>query len=116
MGKEKKRAKRRRRVVAALLAGTAVRRDHDAEALAREEMVAARLAWVREIMAAYRAAHRRCDAAWMKALEPYDDWPEDEELPQLPPPPEQAELDRIRALIDDVNERDVWPRHLHRTV
>ena len=104
------------RMVARLLAGTAVRRDRDAEDLAREEMVAARVAWVRQIMADYRAAMKRVDAAWMKALEPYDDWPEDEPLPELGDPPEQAEVDRLHALIADVNERGIWPRHLHWTV
>ena len=113
---EKRKRARRRRVVARLLAGTAVRRDRDAEDLAREEMVAARLAWVRQIMADYRAATKRCDAAWMKLVEPYDDWPEDEEIPEVGPPPEQAEVDRLYALIADVNERGIWPRHLYRTV
>ena len=106
----------RRTMVARLLAGTAVRRDREAEDLAREEMVAARVAWVREVMADYRAAMKRLDAAWMKALEPYDDWPEDEELPELDDPPEQAEVDRLYALIADVNERGIWPRHLYWTV
>lgn len=107
---------RRLRMVARLLAGTAVRRDRDLEDLRREEMVAARVAWVREVMADYRAAMKRVDDAWMKALEPYDDWPEDEPLPELGDPPEQAEVNRLYALIADVNERGIWPRHLYWTV
>ena len=103
-------------MVARLLAGTAVRRDRDLEDLRREEMVAARLAWVREVMADYRAARKRLDAAWMKALEPYDDRAEDEPLPELDDPPEQAEVDRLYALIADVNERGIWPRHLYWTL
>lgn len=106
----------RPRMVARLLAGTAVRRDRDLEDLRREEMVAARLAWVHQIIADYRAAIKRLDAAWMKALEPYDDWPEDQPLPELDDPPEQAEVDRLYALIADVNERGIWPRHLYWTV
>jgi hypothetical protein len=108
--------KRLRRTVRRLLAGTAVQRDPDAEALASEELAAARLAWVRRIMADYRAAMEACDAAWMKLVEPFDDWPEDEEIPDVGPPPEQAEVDRLYALIADVNERGIWPRHLYRTV
>jgi hypothetical protein len=106
----------RRRMIGRLLAGTAVKRDRDTEELAREEMVAARLAWVDAVMADYRVATKRVDEAWMKALEPYDDWPEDVELPDLGEPPEQAEVDRLWALIADVNERGIWPRHLHWTV
>jgi hypothetical protein len=113
---EAKGPRARRRTVARLLAGTAVRRDRDLEDLKREEMVAARLAWARAVMADYRAAMKRVDEAWMKALEPYDDWPEDEPLPELDDPPEQAEVDRLWKLIADVNERGIWPPHLYWTV
>lgn len=51
------------------------------------------------------------DAAWMKLVEPYADW-DDEDVPELDPPPEQAEVDRLRELLDDVR-CDLWPRHLY---
>jgi len=108
--------KRGSRTVARLLAGTAVRRDRDAEDLARDEMVAARAIWWRRLIDDYVAATKVCDAAWMKLVEPFHDWPEDEDIPEVGPPPEQAEVDRLYALLSDVRDRDRWPRHLHWTL
>ena len=76
---------------------------------------AARGAWVRKVMAKLRAAQRKLDSAWDRTLAALPDDLSDEELEalHLPDPPEQAELDALRALIDAVVERDLWPRELY---
>ncbi len=113
MRKEARRRASRRGVIAGLLAGTAVRPDVEAEDRAATLRIAARRAWVRTLLDDYFAAMKICDAAWMKLVEPFQDWPEDEELPEVGPPPEQAEVDRLYAQLSDVRDRDRWPRHLH---
>ena len=75
--------------------------------------IAARAAWVREIMAKLRAAQKKADDAWMAAVAALPDDHSDEELQAIPEPPEQAELDAIRAEIDAVVEKDQWPRELY---
>jgi len=69
---------------------------------------AARVAWVRATMATLREAQRdmdrRCDAALDRLS--------DDEFEALCDE-EQAKLDAIRAPIDDVVERDLWPRELY---
>ena len=107
------RAARRRETIAALLAGTAApTAPAAAEEQARLRRVAARQAWARETLAAWRAAHKALDAAWDRQLAPYRDW-DDEELPDLPDPPEQALVDTLWQALDDACELDRWPRHLH---
>jgi hypothetical protein len=110
---ERMRKEARRRVIAGLLAGTAVRPDIETEDMAATARLAARHAWWRRLIDDYFAAVQVCDAAWMKLVEPFADWPEDEEIPEVGPPPEQAEVDRLYALLSDVRDRDRWPRHLH---
>ena len=70
--------------------------------------VAARTAWVREVMGALRQAQRemddRCDAAVATMSEADFD-----RLFEA----EQAKVDAIRAQIDDVIEHDKWPKHLY---
>lgn len=113
MDMERKRRTRRGRVIAGLLEGTAVRPDFDAEDMANTERLAARNAWWRRLIDDYFAAMKVCDAAWMKLVEPYGDWPEDEDIPEIGAPPEQAEVDRLYALLSDVRDHGRWPRHLH---
>jgi hypothetical protein len=73
--------------------------------------VAARTAWVRETVAAWREAQDRADDAWSRLVEDLpDDFPEDEELPG---PPEQAEADALYAQIRAVIDHDRWPPHLY---
>lgn len=74
---------------------------------------AARIAWVREIMAAWSEAQREADQAWARLLAPIPDDVPDEELEDLPEPPEQAKLDAIHAEIQAVADHDRWPRHLY---
>ena len=102
----------RRATVAALLAGTAVPADEGAEERSAELRVAARLVWTRRTLDALWDAQEALDAAWHRQLEPYDDWDE-EDIPELPDPPEQALVDRLWREIDDVCKHDRGPRHLH---
>ncbi|HYI64612.1 MAG TPA: hypothetical protein VEW71_06980 [Allosphingosinicella sp.] len=105
----------RRKVIARLKAGTAVRIDPEAEERAELERVAARVAWTRRTVDQWHDAQKAADAAWMKLVEPYADLDDDEDIPELDPPPEQAVVDRLLAQLDDVRHHDRWPRHLHWT-
>lgn len=101
----------RARIVAALLSGTAAGSD-SGEAARAEARIATRHAWVQGRIRALRRAHRKADAAWFRLIAPYDDW-DDADVPDLAPPPEQAEADAIRAEIDAAIEHERWPRHLY---
>jgi hypothetical protein len=70
--------------------------------------VAARTAWVRETMAAWAEAQRAMDDRSGEAVERVSA----DEFERIFDE-EQAKVDAIRALIDDVIERDVWPRELY---
>lgn len=104
---------KRQRVIAALKAGTAVKVDPAAAEREELERVAARLAWARRTADQWHDAQKIADAAWMALVAPYDDLDEDEELPDLDPPPEQALVDRLLEQLNDVRDHDRWPRHLH---
>jgi hypothetical protein len=93
-----------------LLAAAARGAAEDERAAAR---IAARVAWVKEVMARLRAAQKRADDAWMRAVCALPEDHSDEELNAIPEPPEQAELDAIRAQVDAVVEEDKWPAHLY---
>jgi hypothetical protein len=84
-----------------------------AKANARE---AARVAWVKEIIAALKAAQKRVDDAWSRIFDALPDDLDEEELEAIPEPSEQAELDAIFAEIQAVIDHDRWPRHLHWTL
>ncbi len=64
-------------------------------------------------MAQLRAAQKRADDAWLAAVGVLPDDHTDEELEAFPEPPEQGELDAIRAQVDAVIEEDKWPRELY---
>lgn len=102
----------RRRIMAALRAGSAAKADPAEQEKAEIERSAARLAWLRRLCDAHWAAHQALEAAWERLLEPYDDL-DDDELPDIPDPPEQAEVDRLWRQLDDVRRRDLWPRQLY---
>jgi hypothetical protein len=104
------------RTIAQLRAGLAVKVDDAAEEEASIRRTAARIAWLRRTLDLWSDAMTAADSAWMKLVEPYADRDEDEEIPDLPPPPEQAEVDRLWQLLEDVRRRDRWPLHLHWTV
>lgn len=77
------------------------------------QRIAARAAWVNEIIAKLRSAQKRADDAWLAAVRALPEDHTDEELEAIPEPPEQAELDAIHAQIDAVIEEDRWPRELY---
>ena len=95
-----------------LLAAAADVADEQGRAEAR---VAARIAWVHETIAALKEAQQRVCDAWDRILDALPEDLDEEELEamDIPDPPEQAELDALHALIDDVRERDLWPKHLY---
>ena len=96
--------------IEALLAGaTQVAGDRDR----REARVAARLAWVKERIAALEAAQQRADEAWFRIVDALPDDLDDDEFEAIPPPPEQADLDAIHAELEAVRNHDRWPKKLH---
>lgn len=75
--------------------------------------VGARVIWVRETMAALRAAQKRADDALLALVA---DLPDDEDEladEELPEPPEQAEVDALWEMMNAVVEKDRWPRDLY---
>ena len=85
-------------------------RPVDAEDWMRKD---ARAAWTKKTVAALRDAQERCDEAWMRLMKALPDDASDEEVDAVRPPPEQAEVDALHALIDDVVQHDKWPKHLY---
>ena len=102
----------RRKVVAALLAGTAAPMENEAEHRKASERAWARMAWSRARLDDMKRAQEALDAAWMELLEPYRDW-DDDELPDIPDPPEEEAFQRIWFEIMAAIELDRWPRQLH---
>ncbi|HEX8523055.1 MAG TPA: hypothetical protein VF669_12430 [Tepidisphaeraceae bacterium] len=96
--------------IRALLTEAGQAADEQERAQAR---IAARIAWVHEAMDALLAAHKKVNDAWDRIFEALPEDMDDEEVDQIPPPPEQAELDAILAEIEAVRDHDRWPRHLH---
>ena len=64
-------------------------------------------------MDALIAAQRKVDDAWSRIFDALPEDMDDDELDQIPPPPEQAELDAILAEIEAVRDQDKWPRGLY---
>jgi hypothetical protein len=79
------------------------------------ERRAARALWAEQTAVAWREAQRKINDAWERVFAALPDDLSDEEIDalEIPDPPEQAELDALQAQIDDVIERDKWPRHLY---
>jgi leucyl aminopeptidase (aminopeptidase T) len=100
--------------VAALLAGTAAPAESEAENGKARARKLARMAWGLERLDDMKRAQAALDAAWMKLLEPYDDWDE-EELPDIPDPPEEAAFQLIWEEVMQAIDHDRWPAHLHFT-
>lgn len=73
----------------------------------------ARAAWTRKTVARLREAQERCDAAWDRLMKALPEDATDEQVDAVQPPPEQAEVDALHALIDDVVQHDRWPKHLY---
>ena len=97
-------------IEALLAAATEVAGDRER----REARVTARVAWVKERIAALKAAQQRADEAWARIVDALpDDLDDDDELDAIPPPPEQADLDAIHAELEAVRDHDRWPKKLH---
>ena len=81
----------------------------------QDARIAARVAWVKERIAALKAAQQRVFDAWDRIFDALPDDIDDEELEamDIPDPPEQAEVDIIHAELDAVRDHDKWPRKLH---
>lgn len=75
----------------------------------------ARLDWCKAQSDKLHAAQEAADAAWDRLLAPYDGMDMDD-IPNIPDPPEQAEVDQIWAEMQQVIDHDRWPRHLHWTL
>jgi hypothetical protein len=69
---------------------------------------AARIAWVKQSVAALREAQRQMDARCTEAVDRLD-----EDAFNRLFEAEQAKVDAIRADIDAVVEHDKWPREMH---
>jgi hypothetical protein len=72
------------------------------------QRVATRFAWVRETVNAWHEAQRAMDARCTEAVMRLSE----EDFERLCDE-EGAKVAAIRAQIDDVIERDLWPRHLY---
>jgi predicted ATPase with chaperone activity len=85
-------------------------RSRREEPLSPEEWkrIKTRCAWVKEKIAALREAQRARDERCGEAAERLSE----EEFERLCDE-EQAKVDAIRAQLDDVIERDEWPRELY---
>ena len=70
--------------------------------------IAARVAWTRETFDRWCEAQEQMDDRCGEAVE----WLSEEEFERLCDE-EQAKVDAIRALLEDVIERDKWPKHLY---
>jgi hypothetical protein len=100
----------RKATIEALLAAAAqVAGDEDR----REARIAARAAWVKERIAALKAAQQRVQDAWDRIFDALPDDVDEDALETIPDPPEQAEVDAIHAELDAVRHHDRWPKSLH---
>lgn len=102
----------RRETVARLLAGTAAPVAGAAEDRKARERRLARNAWARRRLADMKRAQKALNAAWTKLVEPYRDW-DDEDLPEIPEPPEEAVFQAIWEEVTQAAWHDRWPAHLY---
>jgi hypothetical protein len=73
---------------------------------------AARCAWARQIVADFKAAQARADAAWDRLIDEHPEEPDDDGQDEIHPP-EQAEVDAILAQITAACDHDRWPKELY---
>src|SRR5947209_11774735 len=76
---------------------------------------AARWRWLHATAGKWQDANRRVDEAWSRVFAwlPEDISEQELESLDLPDPPEQAEVDALWAQLNDVVQRDLWPKHLY---
>jgi hypothetical protein len=102
----------RRDMVARLLAGTAAPTGGEAEDRKARARQLARTAWGLNRHDDMKRARKACDAAWSKLVKPYVDL-DDEDLPEIPEPPEEAAFQLIWEEVTQAADHDRWPRHLY---
>ena len=108
MSKERARRRRRQAVIEAMEAGVVAAATAPGDIEERKAELrrwVARVSWGLAHMEKLDRAKAAADAAWDR-LEAEDPDGEDE-------PPEQAELDRLLADVDNLVDHGRWPRHLH---
>ena len=100
--------------VGSVVAQTLMDSGRKVRVIVRDPHKAERFRWLHETTAAWLDASRRCDAVWMELVR---DIPEEliDEV-EIADPPEQAEVDALWAQLDDVVQKDLWPRHLYWSV
>ena len=76
---------------------------------------AERWRWLHRTAAAWQDAQRRCTAAWDRLFTVLPGGLSDEALDalDLPEPPEQAEEDALWGQLNDVIQKDLWPKELY---
>ena len=72
---------------------------------------AARYRWLHRTAGAWHDARMRCDAVWRELVRDIPDELIDEV--EIAEPPEQAEVDALWAQLNDVIQKDKWPKHLY---
>jgi hypothetical protein len=105
----------RARVHGALIELGCPDREAAAEARRAEARMKARLAWLDALFARMRELHRAIGIFWCDFFDSNPDLDPDapDEARMPPDPPEHAELEALEKALDDVRERDLWPRHLY---
>lgn len=80
-----------------------------------DPLKAARWRWLHATAEKWNDANRRVNHAWERALARLPDDISDAELEamDLPDPPEQAEVDALWAQLNDIVQRDQWPREMY---
>jgi hypothetical protein len=85
------------------------------EARLAEARMKARLAWIESLFERMGRLHDSLSEYWGDFFDSHpeidDEDPDPGDLP--PDPPEQAELEALEQALEDVRERDLWPRHLY---
>jgi hypothetical protein len=86
-----------------------------AEARLAEARMKARLAWLDALFTRMNELHRALAAFWGDFFDAHPELdPDDPDETLFPPdPPEQAELERLERALEDLRDRDIWPRHLY---
>ena len=73
---------------------------------------AARYYRLHRTAATWDDARQRCDALWMELVRGIPDDVDVDDV-DIPPPPEEAEVDALWAQLDDVIQNDRWPKELY---
>jgi hypothetical protein len=105
----------RARVLAQLIELGCPDEEAVAEARRAEERMKARLAWLDSLFVRMFELYRYLGDYWNDFFDAHPELDEEDPDPALlpPDPPEQAELEAIERVLEEVRLRDQWPRHLY---